>query len=185
MKKGFVINEPRKKAGEITDEMQGLLQNHYNLVMCKVCFERHIFKLVIKGNKTLISLIAGALTGFSTNILTGFLEFDKYCFIEKLQVAVILFFALILNIVVILLAAKITHIQEAGANLVVSPNQRLNIEEIRAAQNNLVYAECYDNKGYLKCTYIVSVVSAIFTIVALVFGKSIIMEVLSWINCPR
>ena len=50
------------------------LQNHYDNMKI-ICLERFIFSLVLTVDKTLFALVSGALTGISTNVLTGFLDF--------------------------------------------------------------------------------------------------------------
>lgn len=175
------LEKPGNASGEIDANLKALLQKHYNDIIGKMCFERHVFKFVIKGNKTLISLIAGALTGFSTNVLTGFLDFGDYDCIKKIHVSIILIFALVLNVVVILFAARIAQVQEAGESFRTVTS--LTVDRIRAAEYNLVYAECYANKRYLKSMYILSVVFTILTILALLIGKQIITGVISWLSC--
>jgi hypothetical protein len=178
------LQKPNNIIGEINTSLRVELEKHFVRISNKVwCFERHIFALVINGNKTLISLIAGAVTGFSINILTGFLNYSDYDCIKRIHVSVILILAFVLNIAVILFAKKVAQIQGARLNFEQPEGMQLLLKDIRTGEYNLIYAECYKNIRYLKAAYIISVLFLVLTVVALIVGRGIIAEVVKWRNC--
>ena len=161
------------------------LQSHFDH-MKRVCLQRHLFHIVFNIDKTLFALVSGALTGLSTNVLTGFLDLSDYL-PEEVQLHVMqLLLALIFNCSFILFSAKVIQIQESGLYFILPESPHLTYQEIRKAQYNIVYCNCMQAIRYLRIVYIISLVSGVLTIASFLFGNvflQTVKEAMIWLIC--
>lgn len=147
------------------------LQNHYDSMKARGV-EVAIFNLVFNADKTLFALIAGALTGLSTNVITGFLDLTNYNDELIILHGIQLFFAFAFNFIFILFSAKILSIKESGNNL--HYIEGLSFTDVKKQQLIIIYNSCKKQIGKLKWLYCFSILFAILTLLSFFFGYQII-----------
>lgn len=161
------------------------LQNHYDNMKI-ICLERFIFSLVLTVDKTLFALVSGALTGISTNVLTGFLDFTSYTPEESKLHIMQLLLALSFNCVFILFSARVIQIQDSDTSYIPPASINMKYQYLLEARYNVVYNNCMISSGYLKRTFVISVLLGVFMLLSFFCGYALlngIEEVIEWIKC--
>lgn len=168
---------PTLQYDELSKETYNKIEEFYTDTYMKSSFCRIIIDVVCSMDKTLITLIAGILTGLSVNLATNFIYLDGSVTEAELIFRFLQFiFACSSNVYVIRFTAKVVYIHECGEKYFSS--ELFSKKLLETARKNLMFSACIDNIKCLERFILRGGICIIITWLTLLFRISCI----NWIN---